>query len=179
MLARSHHGHAPRGFSGEEFSENLVRPYVRPDKKSARRHGRGMGRGRRGAGLCPGSEIEIRFSVDRYNPVPVPFRKRSEWASRSRHSQRDGDENGKRKLRTAGREGGMGGEGGREEEEMDRSIVPDVERIMRLQITSRLRASAAKLTNQRSIVARSNSFVPPLNGSRDSCTFGKRPSAAI
>lgn len=40
---------------------------------------------------------------------------------------------------------------------------------MRLQITSRLRASAAKLTNQLSIVARSNSFVPPLNGDRDSC----------
>jgi len=38
-------------------------------------------------------------------------------------------------------------------EEMDRSIVPDVGWIMRLQITSRLRASAAKLTNQRSIVA--------------------------
>lgn len=125
-------------------------------------------------GKCPGSEIEIRFSVDRYNPVPVPFRKRSEWASRSRHSHRDGA-----MSRQTVNEQGVRGRGGREEKEMDRSIVPDVGRIMRLQITSRLRASAAKLTNQRSIVARTNSFVPPLNGSRDSCTFGKRPSAAI
>lgn len=135
-------------------------------------------------GKCPGSEIEIRFSVDRYNPVPVPFRKRSEWASRSRHSHRDGamsrqTVNERGPSERAGWRRGSARRGGRDEKEMDRSIVPDVGRIMRLQITSRLRASAAKLTNQRSIVARTNSFVPPLNGSRDSCTFGKRPSAAI
>jgi len=88
-------------------------------------------------------EVEIRFSVDRYNPT---LHKRSEQASRSGHSHRE----------TSGVAAANG-----LRPRMDRSIVldivPDVARITRLQITERLRASAAKLTNQRPIVIRSHS----------------------
>lgn len=177
MLARSRRRRTPRRFP-EKNSRKIL--YVLMCARIKRARGDTDGRKEtRGVG-CPGSEIEIRFSVDRYNPAPLSFRKRSEWASRSRYSHRDGTMswqtvNGRASYRGCR----LPVQGGREKEEMDRSIVPDVGRIMRLQITSRLRASAAKLTNQRSIVARSNSFMHPLNGSRDSCTFGKRPSAAI
>jgi len=116
-----------RGFP-EEFSANLVGPYVRPDKKSAQRQGRAGRRGRLERRLA----VEIRFSVDRYNPT---LHKRSSQASRSRHSRRDGDS---RSI----------------DGSIVADIVPDVARIMRLQITDRLRASAAKLTNQRPIVVR-------------------------
>lgn len=77
VFARPLRGRALRGFP-EEFSENLIRPYV-PEIERTRERERGdtdakkgdddEGMGEAGQGKA---EIEIRFSVDRYNPAPVP-----------------------------------------------------------------------------------------------------------